>query len=388
MTRCILYFSLFLFLITNGIAGVEAPLPMQKAVRNLTPGRSLTYDANLNRVPLAPYSISSSGPALIMSDDPERVYDSGILTQESIGAGTARIYFYNIKYTPSDDFKITVVLKNLSTETGNVTILKRGADIPGNYYLLGKNVLYSYYTSSLNQNIPILPLGSAILDPIWETNHATGLTHGFYEIYTRQSTQITICGLPYTANTLKTYSSLTIIPATAKNAGRGLFPCSDREITLNSVVDTKNGIKRIPLADWGANDPWIKGFDSTSSRIVANIGNYGVMYTVNLPLQSTDNRDMAILVMCPVANKGGCPYGGVIGTDTVHNQSPAGYFYTPSDLKSFTDTTTASLIGIYSLSKIPVTISFEFSPPGGSCLPASLLLVPIKKSTAHFKSQK
>jgi hypothetical protein len=381
MTRYILiYIALVLVLVTNGVAGVESSTPMQKAIRTLSPGQSLTYDNQLNFAPTAPYTIIPSGPPLVMSDDPERVYASGILTQESVGAGTSRIYFYNIKYTPSDDFKITVVLKNLSTETGHITILRRGADRPGNYYLLGKTNLYSFYTSDLHTEIPIAPLASAILDSLWETNYATGLTHGFYEIYAQQSTQVTICGLPFTSNTLETYESLTVISAKANNAGRGLFPNSDRKITLKQVVDTKNGIHRVPLADWGVNDPWIMGVDGLSGRTVANVGNYGVMYSVNLPMRSTDNRDMAVMMMCPVANPGACPFGGVIGTNTFHNQSPAGFYYTPSDLKSFTNTTTASLIGIYSLSKTPVTISLQFSPPGGSCLPGALLLVPIEKS--------
>jgi hypothetical protein len=357
-----------------GHAGVEPSTELQKDIWKDTPGNTIIF----SDIPNLTFKGADSGPSLIFSDDPEYLKAEGICGQETLSHETGRLYLYNVNGTYTT-LKFAVVLKNLSDEPEHVILTKRGTAKPsGNYNFIGKTALLQFYESHLHNDILVPPHESALLDPNWENikTKYDDLAHGFYEFYCPESTQVTLCGFDATKDTLKIYESLAILSTNSRNAGRGLFPHSDRKIVVDKPVDTKDGIQRLHIAD-GKIDPWITGTDGTNGNKPTRIGgNYGVLYTIEIPLQSSDKRDMAVLVSTPV---NGCPYGGVIGTKPEHNLKPAGYFLTPADQNVYKMSTTVSLAGIYRTGKKPETIILEYSPPGASCLPVDLILVPVKK---------
>ena len=180
---------------------------------------------------------------------------------------------------------------------------------------LGKSALLEFYQKKLNQPVKIAPLGTALLDPYWNTVPAkhNELAHGFYEFYCAQSTEIILCGLPFDADPLKTYSTLSVLPSSGKNAGRGLYDASDRKITFNNPMDTKDGVKRFRMAD-GIIDTWVTGTDNTNHKNVKLVGNYGVFYHIEIPVLSSDDKDFAVVVMSQPSGMSGCAYAGIIGT--------------------------------------------------------------------------
>jgi hypothetical protein len=106
-----------------------------------------------------------------------------------------------------------------------------------------------------------------------------------------------------------------------------------------------------------------------------------VTYKIDVPVKSTDGRNMAVVIMSEPSGSDGCSYRGVIGTSPAYNITNSGYFYTPSDKWAFADKTSGALVGVYHLPVGTSTVSLEFSPPGASCLPADLFFVPVPLST-------
>ncbi|GIX45533.1 MAG: hypothetical protein KatS3mg130_1941 [Candidatus Sumerlaea sp.] len=161
--------------------------------------------------------------------------------------------------------------------------------------------------------------------------------------------------------------------------GGGLFKTSDYDITPKGggTYDTSEGPKQILVAD-GKHDPWITGWDDSRSTGSRNAGNYGVLYRIRVPYRSSDGRGIAVVLWYPPAGGKWCDACAlaVVANAGVH---AGGVIEIPRDRTTFTGRTNAGVIQIYPPANQGTegVIELTYSPPGASCLPNPILLIPI-----------
>jgi hypothetical protein len=143
------------------------------------------------------------------------------------------------------------------------------------------------------------------------------------------------------------------------------------------VLDTASGPMRLVLAD-GRNDPSIKGRDGiTGTEPVKDGGNYGVMYRIRLKRSSSDGRGLALLMTKP--GRGGKWCGAQSGAVQVNRGVWAGGTVAiPADRVAYGNPGEMVLLQEYPPLRKGATSDIEilYSPPGASCIPTPMLLVP------------
>ncbi|WP_215224669.1 hypothetical protein [Echinicola shivajiensis] len=327
------------------------------------------------------------GPQFIISDDPEYIrVPEAIAMQERVVPGAVRLYVYNVngvKEPQKIPRKISAVIKNLGEENMHLRMLKYSSQRPSaNYFKIGKEGLYDYFLSKELNNVRVIKPGEVIaIDDKLERNivQYDELVHGIYEFVVDQPGMISVLQTSPEKEGPEAYEDIdTIIPFSHGNAGRGIFPVSNYQIISRDTVDTKNGTVQLVVAD-GKDDPWITGTIGKEKEFAQNAGNYGVMYNTNIKWKSTEGKGLALITWnARSGNSQWC--GGMAMTmqlsDREGNKTVVQY---PSNQLVTRGAPEAVLLQIYEPdpSKEVQEINFTYSPPGASCLPTPLILVPI-----------
>jgi hypothetical protein len=146
----------------------------------------------------------------------------------------------------------------------------------------------------------------------------------------------------------------------------------------NMYITVGTQTTMIFIAD-GKDDPWITGTIGADKQNAKNAGNYGVMYNTNIKWKSTDGKGLALITWnSRSADNQWC--GGMGLTmelfDANQHKTIAQF---PSDRLITKAAPEAILLRIYKPdpTKEIQEINFTYSPPGASCLPTPLVLVPI-----------
>ncbi len=327
------------------------------------------------------------GPQYIISDDPEYIrIPEAIAMQESVAPGAVRLYVYNVngvKEPQKMPRKISAVIKNLGKENMHLRMLKYSSQKPSlNYFQIGKQGLYDYFSSNETNNVRIVKPGEVIaIDEQLEKNvvQYDELVHGFYEFVVDQPGLISVLQTSPEKEGSKAFHEIdTIIPFSHVNAGRGIFPISNYKIVNKDIIDTKNGVAQLVVAD-GDDDPWITGTIGEKKELAKNAGNYGVMYNTNIKWKSTDGKGLALITWnCRSADNQWC--GGMgLTMELFDNNMNKTVIQYPSNKLVTKAAPEAILIDVYKPdpTKEVQEINFTYSPPGASCLPTPLILVPI-----------
>lgn len=327
------------------------------------------------------------GPQFIISDDPEYIrLPEAIALQEAVQPGAVRLYVYNVngvKEPVKLDRKITAVIKNTGKKKMHLRMLKYSSQKPSaNYFQIGKQGLADYFSSKGDERIRTVEPGEAIaVDEQLERNVVSydQLTHGFYEFVIDQPAQISIIQTdPGTPGPVALKRIKTVIPTGHKNAGRGLFGVSNYKITSVDVMDTKNGVAEIIVAD-GVKDPWVLGVEGTSGKESTLAGNYGVIYNMELKWKSTDGKGLALVTWnSRSADNKWC--NGMAATMVVgKGKFKEGIVQLPNDRLVTKAAPEAVLVQVFPPAKNgeEQVIKLTYSPPGASCLPTPLVFIPV-----------
>ncbi|MGZ3861175.1 MAG: copper amine oxidase [Flavisolibacter sp.] len=326
------------------------------------------------------------GPQFIISDDPEYIrVPEGIALRQSVQPGSVRLYLYNVngvnepKKMPR---KITAVIKNTGKDPLHIRIVKYSSQKPSsNYFKVAKQGLADYFASRGQSHIRTVKPGAAIpIDERSEKNVALydELVHGFYEFVIDQPAEINIIQTdPQTSGTEALKRLKTVLPSSGKNAGRGVFGISNYQVIPSGVVDTKNGPVQLILAD-GEKDPWVIGKDDSQDKPVNLDGNYGVMYHVNMKWKSTDGKGLALVTWNARADNQWCN-GMIAGMVVSKGKFREGIVQLPSDRLLTKGTPEAILVQVFPPAGDgkEQNIQFTYSPPGATCLPTPLVLIPV-----------
>lgn len=327
------------------------------------------------------------GPQFIISDDPEYIrLPEAIALQEAVQPGAVRLYVYNVngvKEPVKLDRKITAVIKNTGKKKMHLRMLKYSSQKPSaNYFQIGKQGLADYFSSKGDERIRTVEPGEAIaVDEQLERNVVSydQLTHGFYEFVIDQPAQISVIQTdPGTLGPVALKRIKTVIPTGHKNAGRGLFGVSNYKITSVDVMDTKNGVAEIIVAD-GVKDPWVLGVEGTSGKESTLAGNYGVIYNMELKWKSTDGKGLALVTWnSRSADNKWC--NGMAATMVVgKGKFREGIVQLPNDRLVTKAAPEAVLVQVFPPAKNgeEQVIKLTYSPPGASCLPTPLVFIPV-----------
>lgn len=327
------------------------------------------------------------GPQFIISDDPEYIrVPEAIALKEAVQPGAVRLYVYNVngvKEPVKIDRKITAVIKNTGKQKMHIRMLKYASQKPSaNYFQIGKQGLADYFASNGSTQVRVVEPGAAIaIDEQLERNVVKydELTHGFYEFVIDQPGEISIIQTDLkTPGPVALARIKTVIPTGHKNAGRGLFGVSNYKVNVTEVLDTKNGVAEIIVAD-GKKDPWVLGVEGTSGKESVLAGNYGVMYEVEMKWKSTDGKGLALVTWnSRSADNKWC--NGMAATMVVSKgKFKEGIIQLPNDRLVTKAAPEAILIQVFPPAKNgeEQTIKFTYSPPGASCLPTPLVFIPV-----------
>jgi hypothetical protein len=327
------------------------------------------------------------GPQYFISDDPEYIrVPEAIAFKGFAEPGAVRFYVYNVngvKEPEKIDRKIMVVLKNTGKAPLHLRMLKYSSQKPsGNYFQIGKQGLADYYNAKPSDEIRTVAPGAAItLDPKHEKNIVKydELVHGIYEFVIDQPAELNVIQTDTKTSGPEALKRITnVLPPKSKSgAGRGLFGISNYQVATDSLYDTKQGMVQVVVAD-GNKDPWVLGKEQTTGQTSTLAGNYGIIYNMDIKWKSTDGKGLALMTWNARADGGWCN-GMAAAMVASKGKFDAGTVLLPSDQLITKKAPEAILIQIFtpSASGEEQTIHLTYSPPGASCLPTPLLLIPV-----------
>ncbi len=328
------------------------------------------------------------GPQHIISDDPEYIrVPEAIALQEPVQPGSVRLYVYNVngvKEPAKIDRKITAVIRNTGTGDMHIRMLKYASQKPStNYYQIGKQGLADYFASVPSNVIRTVKPGQVIsIDEQLEKYVVKydELVHGFYEFTIDQPGEISVLQTDPAVSGPKALQRIkTILPPKGHSgAGRGVFGVSNYRVITDGVLDTKEGVKEIIVAD-GDLDPWVLGKEKNFPDVAKLAGNYGVMYQIEMKWKSTDGKGLALVTWNSRSDNGQwC--GGMANTMVVSKgKFKEGIIQLPSDRLITKKAPEAILVQVFepAANGEEQTIRLTYSPPGASCLPTPLVFIPV-----------
>lgn len=337
---------------------------------------------------LAYQKIVLPGPQFIISDDPEYIrVPEGVALREPVEPGSVRLYLYNVNGVQEPakmERKIAAVIRNTGSQPMHIRMLKYSSQQPTtNYFFAGKQGLADFFLSKPETVArEVKPGASICLDPKQDKAVVKydELVHGFYEFVIDQPGEVSIVQTdmktPATVAAARTKTAL----ATKQyaGAGRGTYGISNYRIIVKDTLDTKQGMTQILVAD-GEKDPWVIGREATTGELKSLDGNYGILYNIELSWKSSNGKALALVTWNPRGdNSQWC--GGMANTMIVSGgKFKAGIIQLPNNQLVTTKAPEAVLIQVFTPSangevqKIHIT----YSPPGASCLPTPLILIPV-----------
>ena len=387
--------SLALFLAGCGsLASAATPLPvsaeLSSRLSSTTQGAIVsTGDLNLPSLPELSISKTSGGPPYVFSDNPEYIRQpEGAALREPVDPGVFRLYTYHVNGTTGTVSKITTVLENTGTKPMSVRFLRRSNGGPStNYYLVGKVGMKRFLEAQPEAQtaLTIAPGEGAVLDPYKEKARVNfdELIHSFHDIQIDQPGRITVLQTPPDNDSVAVARRIEkVIPPKHFGAGRGKFPFSEYTVRVHGAggmgtpFDTAQGPSQIIVAD-GKRDPWVEGVDSELATTVALKGNYGMIYDIEIPYTSTDGRSLAILVFNARTGSKWCDnMAAAMGVG--EGKFPGGVVDVPTGRTFVTGLDQAVLLQVLPPASSQRTVRVRFTPPGASCLPVPILLVPFE----------
>ena len=322
-----------------------------------------------------------TGGTLLFSDSPEYVLQSGILYQDMV-KGDARVLYYHLNDTGIPQ-KVAVVLTNEAAAHTMVEVTRGGSSQPGSNYLeVGRSTQITYFDTELKDAIYVGAGERRLLrSDMDETVLQPGqLVYGVYDFHADAPVKVSVIMYPADQDPFGFLQNASVLPKDDRRL-RGTFTGMDRVISSKQIYDPqKDGIVYIPLAD-NRNDAFRTGVDATDGSLVTDVGNYGVLYRIEIP---TNGQYSTKYYLSPLGGK----YAGAM--TVAQGSSDPDLLLTPAQQSYFGDHTQVGPVGADGSAKLTNQMElsylgtyhnsnklmFEYSPPGASNLPVNLILVP------------
>lgn len=347
-------------------AVVLAASPVLAAgIADSLPGDTISYlsDPAQGSLPL-PASFAWGGPTLLFSNAPEEVPGQGILYQDHV-SGDFRVFFDHVNQG-DEGLVFTIVVTNDGIQPVDVHPTRIGFAGPGmNYFLIGQDAQRAWMTGSSGDTLSLAPGASAFLVPALN-NLTAGHEQDVTGIVDGAASGRVLVSVVAERSPTTDLSALSVLPAAATSAGfigRGTFPDANLTVTASA----NGGYQHLDVA---SPDQYVTGYSAVDQQPSEDYGNYGVLYDVRLSLFSTEAQRLA-LVFDPL----GGPFAGtgLVGQGFVPGAPvdlPRGGTFAPNPLAGML---VAQLDVAANTSELT---RFQWMPPAGSNLPATLILTP------------
>jgi len=187
----------------------------------------------------------------------------------------------------------------------------------------------------------------------------------YMTIFFSQPHRVIICALNIEDSSINVCPNLPILKRPSEL--RGTFPNADVILTAQ-LIDTRNGVQYFQIVSGQPGDLFINGIDRTDGSSVTNIGNYGVVYYIHIPISEPSNVTFLF-------NPRGGTWGGAISVQA--GIEKGGKFLLPRNQECAYPFVDAVVEGKYSVTSIS-NIIIEFMPTGASAFPLFFTIVPFK----------
>ena len=233
-----------------------------------------------------PMMQEDGGGTLLFSDSPEYVKEPGILYSDIV-KDDARIFYYHLNDTKKP-YKVAVVLEGESERSAVVSLTRRAIAEPStDYCKVGKSLQQAYFADAGGaEKIVVAPHERRLLlEAADKIKLMPGeLVSGMADFSADAPVRVSVLFYPPDRNPLQYISEVEQLPADEHHL-RGTFIGMNRILRLKSPYHPKkDGIGCVVLAD-GEIDPYREGVDATDGSIVTNVGNYGVVYRLEMPVK-------------------------------------------------------------------------------------------------------
>lgn len=325
------------------------------------------------------------GGTLLFSDSPEYVTQDGVLYRDTV-EGDARVFYYHLNNTHTDK-KLAVVLENEYDGINTVRITRGASGGPSKDYLhVGKTLQMKYFSETRNDSI-ILSRGMGrvlcrTMDT--ETVQPEQLAAGMYDFYALHPVKVSVVMLSADGDPVAAARSLPVLPRDEIEL-RGTFKGMNRVVkAARTYFPERDGISYFRLGD-DKNDRFRDGVDATDGSKVRNIGNYGILYKINIPVYG---KTASKAYLSPL---GGVYAGAIKWSDSYRRNimvpvpqhksffGDGAFFDTTNlmpDRKEDEVLRTGADLAELGTVEPDLPIAFEFSPPGASNLPVHIILEP------------
>jgi len=241
--------------------------------------------------------------------------------------------------------------------------------------------LTDYFNSGPQKNPIVIKPGITVpVDEQLEMNIVKydELAHGFYEFVIDQPGEVSVVQTdPQSSGAEAAKRIGNVHPSSRTNAGRGLFGVSNYLVLVKDTLSTTGTASRLIVAD-GRTDPWVKGIDGSTGRIMNLSGNYGVIYEIELKWKSPDGKGLALITWNAQAGAKWCD--GMVNVIKVSKgRFNEGFVQVPSDKLFNTGNPDAVLLQVFlpDRDNSVQTVRLTFTPPGATCLPIPLVFIPV-----------
>lgn len=312
-----------------------------------------------------PSTCRDNGETLVFSDSPEYVRGEGLLCQGTID-GHGRLYFYHVNGSPRP---MQLVVYALSETTGAaVGVTREVIGTPDSFYTRhGREVSRKELFASATQRVLRLTEGrpELLLQEERIVVQPGELISGILDLETSAPVKVRVAMLGTSRTALH---RLAYLPPLEHDAAhdRGTFPATARKIELAPYRPDRDGMRVIHLAD-GTRDPYLIGRDEITGREVTLRGNYGMTYTIKIPLIGLGPVDLFF-------NPQGGGYAGDMSIEVNGRWRPislAGHYQKRA---IGTDTVQDTIhLGTF---PTETTVTVTWTPAGASFLPVRICLVP------------
>ncbi|ULH14936.1 copper amine oxidase N-terminal domain-containing protein [Deinococcus sp. KNUC1210] len=260
---------------TFTVTGQPIDTPLSYALKYATPGDTFSDAQVLTYPAINAQTLQTPSYPLIFSDSPEAPAQSGILYQDSM-SGQARLLAYHVNAL-SGPARLYVVARNLESRPVEVRTTRQGETAPTRIEgLLGQVTLLEYFASSGSQSVTVQPGESVAIYASPTLSSGSGVNM-MQDVMASGRVELTYAmleaSLPPTAQVLQ---QLPFLQPDGRHQ-RGTFQNAVRVIRANLTQLPA----RLVIGD-GMVDPAVTGVDALTNQPQQLIGNYGVLYDIEV----------------------------------------------------------------------------------------------------------
>ncbi|TVY02128.1 copper amine oxidase N-terminal domain-containing protein [Cohnella terricola] len=311
------------------------------------------------QLPMMAYTINDREQTLIRANSPETMLEEGIYYEDNVN-GNVRFMLHN-RNGRSTPMKIYILLTNNNADPVNVRLGAVGMAGPNRIVsTVGKAVTGRFLESLLNPKYSYLQIPAGESRLIFQEYSSKILEEGdvysmFADAQLSNYLDFKVIAINADRDLTSALPTLRVLPSHEKHI-RGTFENANRVMYVNQTIgDVKS---RMVLAD-NFVDTRLSGIDKTTGTPVLNVGNYGVVYTIQLGKVQ------------PHTAIGINPRGGhYAGAFNVNNKTV--YATNTSILNNPNE-----VCMLYKTGDSVETVTITFTPANGSMLPINLLFLPM-----------